>query len=80
MELFLKRESYSIQNGTYLIDAIFSINEKVDQSKFCKEGRCKSCYCMIMNKGTTSTREVLSCQTKLYKDIRVLSTSKSLNP
>ena len=80
MILSLKREKYTIKNGTYLIDALFSINGEISQEKFCREGRCKSCYSTIMNKGTTNMREVLSCQTKLYKDIRVLSLSKSLNP
>ena len=80
MILSIKRDKYTIKNGTYLIDAIFSINENIQEDKFCREGRCKSCYASIMNKGTTNMREVLSCQTKLYKDIRVLSLSKSLNP
>jgi len=79
MILYLKRDKHSIKNGTYLIDAIFSIKENIDPTKFCREGRCKSCYASIMNKGGTSMREVLSCQIKLNRDIRVLSLSKSLN-
>ena len=80
MILSLKREKYTIKNGTYLIDAIFSINKNIDQEKFCREGRCKSCYATIMNKGTTNMREILSCQTRVSKDIRILSLSKSLIP
>jgi len=79
MQIKFKHDEYNVTNSSNLLDFIFSINTKIDKSQFCKEGRCKKCYSIIMNRGAHSTREVLACQTGVYSDIRIVALPKNLS-
>lgn len=74
-----KTNIHDIKKGVNLLDFIFSINTGVNKEEFCKEGRCKKCYSIIMKTGSYSTQEVLACQTGVYSSIRIVALPKVLS-
>jgi len=74
-----KHQVYDVKKGDNLLSVIIDINDIKDYSHFCKEGRCKKCYSIIMNPGSYSTNEVLACQTTVYSPIRIVALPKILS-
>jgi len=74
-----KTNIHDVKKGINLLDFIFTINTIDNKETFCKEGRCKKCYSIIMKTGSYSTMEVLACQTGVYSPIRIVALPKVLS-
>ena len=79
MKIKIKKSYYDIEKNTNLLDFILKINNKKNESLFCKKGQCKNCYVMILNTSTYETKEILACQTRVYGEMKVIALSKNLS-
>lgn len=76
VKIKIKKSEFEVSTGETLIKTLFNLFPAIDQTKFCQQGKCKNCYCSILN--GVETREILACQTRLNKSIRIMSLSKNL--